>query len=77
MTYRPVCIAADGISLVDDAGGLWGFVQFLRSQHPREEAAYWGKESIPDNSPYEEKQKSLIWAKGLGWTDHMNIKRML
>jgi len=77
MTYRPVCIAADGVSLVDDAGGLWGFVQFLRSQHPREEAVYWGKESVPDNGPYEEKQESLTWAKGLGWTDNMNHKRML
>ena len=77
MTYRPVCIAADGVSLVDDAGGLWGYVQFLRALHPREEAAYWGKGSVPDNGPYEDKQGSLTWAKGLGWTDNMNTKRML
>ena len=77
MTYKPVCIAADGLSLVDDVGGVWGYAQFLRSQHPREETVYWGKDNIPDNGPYDEKQESLIWAKGLGWTDNMNIKRML
>ena len=27
--YRPVCIAQDGLSVLDDVGGLEGFVQFL------------------------------------------------
>ena len=81
-TYRPVCIAADGLSLVDDAGGISGFISFLRSIHPTEEKAWWSmegrnKEDRPDNDPYESKQSSLTWAKNLGWKEKVNVKRML
>ena len=76
-TYRPVCIAADGLSLVDDVGGIDGFISFLRSIHPTEEKAYWDKEDRPDNGPYESKQSSLVWAKSLGWKETVNVKRML
>ena len=77
MTYRPVCIAADGLPLVDDVGGVGGFTMFLRSQNPRQENAYWGTNNVPDNGPYDDKQGSLVWAKSLGWTENMNMKRML
>ena len=42
--YRPVCIAADGMFLVDDAGGLSGYTRFLRSINPIAEKEYWGKD---------------------------------
>ena len=58
-TYRPVCIAADGLPVVDDAGGIHGYLRFLRAIHPTEEKTYWGKDNRPDNSPYEDKQNSL------------------
>ena len=29
--YRPVCIRKDGIELVDDVGGIYGFCDMLRT----------------------------------------------
>jgi len=75
--YRPVCIAADGPFLVDDAGGLSGYMRFLRSINPTAEKEYWGRGHVPDNWAYEDKQSSLEWARSLGWTDRVNVKRML
>ncbi len=78
-TWRPVCIAADGLPLVDDVGGLSGYVSFLRAIHPAEEKAYWAgnEENRPDNGPYETKQSSLVWAKSLGWKDKVKVERLL
>ena len=81
-TYRPVCVAADGISLVDDAGGIYGFVSFLRSIHPTEEKIWWSKDGRkkadqPENDPYDSKQSSLEWAKSLGWKEKVNVKRLM
>ena len=76
-TYRPVCIAADGPYLVDDAGGISGYIRFLRAINPTAERDYWGKDNVPDNWAYEDKQSSLVWARSLGWTDRVNVKRML
>ncbi len=75
--YRPVCIAADGPFLVDDAGGLSGYIRFLRAINPTAEKEYWGKGNVPGNWAYEDKQFSLEWAKSLGWTERVNVKRML
>ena len=58
-TYCPVCIAKDGCNLVDDAGGIHGFTQFLRAIN---------EDESEDNGPYEDKESSLEWAKGLGWS---------
>ena len=58
-TYRPVCIAADGLPLVDDAGSISGYIRFLRSIHPTEEREYWGKYNMPDNWAYDSKTSSL------------------
>ena len=76
-TYRPVCIAADGLPLVDDVGGISGYVRFLRALNPTPEKEYWGKENVPDNWAYDSKQGSLEWARSLGWTDKVNVKRLL
>ena len=76
-TYRPVCIAADGLPLVDDVGGVHGYVDFLRSIHPTEEKHYWTGEEMPDNGPYEDKKSSLTWARSLGWKDTVKVKSLL
>lgn len=76
-TYRPVCIAADGLPLVDDAGGISGYCRFLRAINPKAEKEYWGKGRMPDNWSYETKQSSLEWAKSLGWKDKVNVKSLL
>ena len=75
-----VCIAADGLPLVEDVGGLHGYTAFLRAIHPTEERSYWAEhpeEQRPDNGPYETKQESLAWAKGLGWKDKVRVETLL
>lgn len=53
---KPICIAWDGINLVDDVGGISGFCKFL--------------ETINGDDP-EEKKFYKSWAKGLGWIGRM------
>lgn len=61
--YRPVLIARDGSFLMDDVGGIHGFVEFLRTINPdldsmdREEKA----------QAKQEKKEYLEWAKGQDW----------
>ena len=50
---RPVCIAADGLDLIDDVGGVHGFCDFLLS--------------IREGTD-EEKLEMKEWAAGQGWT---------
>ena len=53
---KPICIAWDGMSLVDDVGGVGGFCEFL--------------ETINGDDP-EEKKSYKTWARSLGWTGRM------
>ncbi len=76
-TYRPVCIAADGLPLVDDAGGIHGYTMFLRALHPEEEKRFWGEGNEPDNGPYEDRESSLVWAKSLGFKERVQVKGLL
>ena len=48
-TYQPVCIAADGLYLVDDTVEISGYIRFLRAINPAAERDYWGKDNVPDN----------------------------
>ena len=41
----------------------------LMREHPEEQR--------PDNGPYETKQESLAWAKGLGWKDKVRVETLL
>lgn len=50
---KPVCIAADGMNLVDDVGGIGGFCEFLE---------------IINGKDTEKKRQYKEWARGLGWT---------
>ncbi len=61
--YRPVMIAKDGEMLIDDAGGLCGFANFLKKIHPEL------KWMDPDEKEDAKRQKKelLAWAKSLGW----------
>ena len=51
--FRPVCIAADGLSVLDDVGGIHGYCEFLTELH---------------DGSYEEREEMREWAKGQGWT---------
>ncbi len=71
--HRPVCIAQDGYPVLDDVGGIRGYVQFLKGIHQpakkrgRAEADVWEEEE-EDYGPYEDKAGSLEWARSLGWS---------
>ena len=69
--HRPVCVAHEGGFLVEDAGGLYGYIQFLRALHPEEEyhAFMEGLVDYSDNGPYEDSRSSRTWAESLEWTD--------
>lgn len=53
----PVCIASDGVSLVEDAGGIYGFYEMLKTI---------------TGDDVEEKKRMREWARGLGWTGRIS-----
>lgn len=67
--YRPVCIAQDGLPVLDDVGGMDGFIQFLKgiNQKGRKKEA-WEDDWNEEYGPYGNKQESLEWARSLGWS---------
>ena len=56
MKKRPVGLSVDGLSLMDDVGGIGGYIDFLRIIHGED----------PD-----EKEDMKEWAKWMGWTGRM------
>lgn len=56
MKNKPIGIAVDGLSLMDDVGGIQGYIDFLRILHG----------SDPD-----EREDMKEWAKWMGWTGRM------
>lgn len=53
----PMCVDADGLNLVDDVGGVWGYVDLIRTLHGDDK---------------EEVQSMREWAESLGWSPKMN-----
>lgn len=51
--YRPCCIRKDGLNVLDDVGGMWGYRDFLMTIHEGSE---------------EEQEEMREWARYLGWT---------
>ena len=59
----PRCTASDGLNLVDDVGGIYGFMDMLRTLEGDDE---------------EEKRSTKAWARGLGWTGKISkVENML
>lgn len=56
MKRKPVGISVDGLNLIDDVGGIQGYVHFLRVIH--------------GNDP-DEKEDMREWAKWMGWNGRM------
>lgn len=54
---RPMCISADGLYLVDDVGGIYGFYEMLKTLAGDDE---------------DEKKYIKTWARGMGWNGRMN-----
>ena len=62
---RPVVLALDGLPLVEDVGGIHGYIDFLR-----------GINGLPSDM-YEDKEESLAWAKSMGWKSRVYKKTLL
>lgn len=61
--YRPRCICKDGLNVLDDVGGMWGYRDFLVTIHEGSE---------------EEQDEMREWARYLGWTGrNVGPKNML
>lgn len=52
--YRPVCIYQDGMFLLDDVGGLGGFIELLQV--------------LFESDDLREKEEMRIWSSGMGWS---------
>lgn len=61
--YRPVLIARDGDMVMDDVGGISGFVDFLQEIHPD----YSGMDEEEKEDAKRERENNLYWAKSMGW----------
>ncbi len=83
-TYRPVCLAADGLSVLDDVGGMDGYIRFLRGINKEKEKVFWNEkgvaegwsqeeylDAVPDNWDYDQ-EGTREWARSLGWTGRMS-----
>ncbi len=53
---HPVCVLADGLNVMDDVGGLYGYQRFLQTINSK------------DPGDADEKESMKEWAKGMGWT---------
>lgn len=61
--HKPVCIHKEGISVLDDVGGLSGFADFLGVIYEVEDK--------------EEASGARVWAKSLGWSDKKVSNKMM
>lgn len=60
--YRPLCVAADGLPVLDDVGGIGGFCGMLLGLHGKDCGGY----------PFEDAEETKEWASGMGWTGKMS-----
>ena len=58
MRRRPLCIALDGLPVLDDVGGIFGYCDLLKGVN--------GKGS--KRSPYADQAEAIAWARSQGWT---------
>ncbi len=67
--HRPICIAKDGIELVDDVGGIHGFCEMLETIY---ECDFYDEEAV------KERENTLGWAHMMGWTGRrIGVKQTL
>lgn len=58
---NPICVAADGLPVMDDVGGVSGYCDFLKCTKTGEEEGM-----------YDDPESSKEWARGMGWTGRMS-----
>lgn len=57
MKHKPICIALDGMPMMDDVGGIGGYINFLNTIH--------------GDDP-EERENLRNWARYMGWTGRLS-----
>lgn len=62
MKRRPLCIALDGLPVLDDVGGIGGYCEMLTGIH--------GEGS--EHFDYDDPEETREWARMQGWTGRMN-----
>lgn len=60
---RPICVAADGLPVMDDVGGIRGYCELLKAVKGKEES---------EVSAFESKEDAKDWARMMGWTGRMS-----
>ena len=58
----PVCVAADGLPVLDDVGGARGYSEMLKGIHGEESGYY----------DYNDPLRTKEWARSMGWTGRMS-----
>lgn len=61
--HKPVCIYKDGVFVLDDVGGLHGFVSFLKE--------------IYEGEDKEERSNYKAWAQSLGWSKRRILNKLI
>jgi len=54
--FRPICVSVDGLNVMDDVGGLFGYQRFLKTINSKR------------SGDIEEREDMRSWAKSMGWT---------
>lgn len=62
MKYRPVCIAKDGIEVLDDVGGIGGFCEMLETIYECD---------MEDQDAVDQRYEMIEWAHYMGWSGKM------
>lgn len=60
---RPICVAADGLPVMDDVGGIRGYCELIKVVKGKEES---------EVSAFESKEDAKDWARMMGWTGRMS-----
>ena len=58
----PVCVAADGLPVLDDVGGVRGYSEMLKGIHGEGSGCY----------DYNDPVRTKDWARAMGWTGRMS-----
>lgn len=61
---RPICVAADGLPVMDDAGGVHGYCEFLKTVK--------GKAEDAGRGAFESREDAKAWGRMMGWTGRMS-----
>ena len=71
-TYRPVLIAKDGEDVMDDVGGISGYVDFQEAIHP----ALTNLTEEEREEALQEQEENIEWARSQGWKRNARVRNI-